>query len=233
MKRNPRKRTVWGRYLHLKSFKMKVANKTLFVGQMLTRLKERVQSLLAAEARLLHRLGFSPNQLSGVGILFALLAGCSYFAWHYNPLFLVAASIFFLLSGFFDALDGVVARIYGETTVFGGFLDSLLDRYADSLVIIAIIASGLCDPFWGSAALAGSLLVSYARARAEAAGAKMEAIGLVERAERIIILTSASLISFFYNQALSWGIILLAVLTNLTVLQRMLHFYNASKQKES
>ncbi len=199
---------------------------------MLTRLKERVQSLLTAEARLLHNIGFSPNQLSGVGILFAFLAGCSYLAWIYAPFFLVVASVFFLLSGFFDALDGVVARIYGETTVFGGFLDSLLDRYADSFVIIAIIAGGLCDPFWGSAALAGSLLVSYARARAEAAGAKMEAVGLAERAERIIILTSASFISLFYIQALGWGIILLAVLTNLTVLQRMLHFYSASKQKE-
>jgi archaetidylinositol phosphate synthase len=200
---------------------------------MLTRLKERVQLLLAAEARLLHDMGFSPNQLSGIGILFAFLAGCCYLAWQYNSLFLIAASIFFLLSGFFDALDGVVARIYGKTTVFGGFLDSLLDRYADSFVIISIIASGLCDPFWGSAALAGSLLVSYVRARAEAAGAKMEAVGLAERAERIIILTSASVISFFYNEALGWGIIILAALTNLTVLQRMLHFYNASKQKEN
>jgi archaetidylinositol phosphate synthase len=200
---------------------------------MLTRLKERVQLLLAAEARLLHDMGFSPNQLSGIGILFAFLAGCCYLAWQYNSLFLTAASIFFLLSGFFDALDGVVARIYGKTTVFGGFLDSLLDRYADSFVIISIIASGLCDPFWGSAALAGSLLVSYVRARAEAAGAKMEAVGLAERAERIIILTSASVISFFYNEALGWGIIILAALTNLTVLQRMLHFYNASKQKEN
>ena len=200
---------------------------------MLTRLKERVQSSLTAEARLLHDVGFSPNQLSGIGILFAFLAGCFYLVWQYNSLFLIAASVFFLLSGFFDALDGVVARIYGETTVFGGFLDSLLDRYADSFVIISIIASGLCDPFWGSAALAGSLLVSYARARAEAAGAKMEAVGLAERAERIIILTSATLISFFYNEALGWGIIVLAVLTNLTVLQRMLHFYNASKRKEN
>lgn len=200
---------------------------------MLTRLKEKVQSSLTAEARLLHRLGFSPNQLSGIGILFAFLAGCSYLAWHVSPFLLVAASIFFLLSGFFDALDGIMARIYGETTVFGGFLDSLLDRYADSFVLVAIITSGLCDPFWGSAALAGSLLVSYSRARAEASGAKMEAVGIAERAERIIILTSASLISFFYNQALSWGITLLAILTNLTVLQRMLHFYSASKQKEN
>jgi len=199
---------------------------------MLTRLKKQVQSLLTKEAQLLHNIGMTPNQISAIGILFAFMAGCFYWTWRYNLIFLIIASVFFLLSGFCDALDGVVARLCGEATVFGGFLDSLLDRYADAFIFVALLASGLCDVFWGAVALVGSLLVSYARARAEATGAKMETIGLAERAERIIILTAASFISFFWLDALNYSIIILAILANLTVLQRTVYFYRISRQKE-
>lgn len=198
---------------------------------MLTRLKERIQIMLTGEAELLHRVGLTPNHMSGLGILLAFWAGCFYWGWQANRLFLVIAPGFFLLSGFCDALDGVIARLYGETTVFGGFLDSLLDRYADAFIFVALIAGGLCDVFWGSAALVGSLLVSYARARAEAAGIRMETIGLAERAERMVIIAAASFVAFFWFEALDWGVSILAVLTNLTVLQRAFYFYKAAEQK--
>jgi archaetidylinositol phosphate synthase len=200
---------------------------------MLTRLKKQVQSQLAAEAKLLHNIGMTPNQISAIGILLAFLASYFYLVWRENQFLLIIAPILLLLSGFCDALDGVVARLYSETTVFGGFLDSLLDRYADAFIFVAIIISGLCDVFWGSVALVGSLLVSYTRARAEAAGTKMETVGLAERAERILILTIASFVAFFWLPALNLAIIILAVLTNLTVLQRAIYFYNESKQKKS
>ncbi len=202
---------------------------------MLTRFKERVQSLLTAEAKLLHQYGFTPNKISAMGILFAFLAACSYWAWAWeqNNLFILFGAIFFVVSGLWDALDGVMARLYGEATIFGGFLDSLLDRYADALIFIALIASRLCEPISGFGALVGSLLVSYARARAEATGIRMETVGFAERAERIIILTGASFIGTFNPEAISWSIMILAVLTNLTVLQRTIYFYNASKHKES
>ncbi len=178
-------------------------------------------------------MGVTPNQISFIGVFLAFLSGYFYWGARENLFFLVIAPMLFLLSGFCDALDGVVARIYSRTTVFGGFLDSLLDRYADAFIFVAIIASGLCDVFWGSAALVGSLLVSYVRARAEAAGSKMETIGLVERAERIIILTIASFVAFFWLPALNFGIIILAMLTNLTVVQRIIYFYKTTERKES
>jgi archaetidylinositol phosphate synthase len=128
-------------------------------------------------------------------------------------------------------LDGVLARLYGEITVFGGFLDSLLDRYADALVLSGIVFGGFCDVSWGLIAIIGALLVSYARARAEAAGVKMESIGLAERPERILILITASLVTLAWLEALRWGIILLAFLTNATVLQRVIYFYRALKKK--
>lgn len=142
---------------------------------------------------------------------------------------LIAASALLLISGFCDALDGVVARLYGETTTFGGFLDSLLDRYADAIVLCGIMLGGLCKLSWGFAALTGSLLVSYARSRAEAEGVKMESVGFLERAERVILLTIVSLTAVIWLDMLGWGIILLATLTNLTVVQRTIYFYKASR----
>ncbi|UCB60351.1 MAG: CDP-alcohol phosphatidyltransferase family protein [Candidatus Bathyarchaeota archaeon] len=200
---------------------------------MLTYVKKRMQSLLAAEARLLHRMGMTPNQVSGMGIFTAFLAAGSYWAVQQNHLFLLIAPILLLLSGFLDALDGAIARLYGEATVFGGFLDSLLDRYADACILVAIMIAGLCSIFWGSVALVGSFLVSYARARGEAAGSRMETIGLAERAERILVLGFASFVAFVRLEALNLGIIVLAVMTNFTVMQRAVHVYKTLKRKES
>lgn len=198
---------------------------------MLTRLKAKIQQLLSGEARFAHKVGLTPNTVSGFGIVFALLSAVTYWKAYSNTLLLVLAVIFLLLSGFCDALDGVLARLHGQTTVFGGFLDSLLDRYSDAAILGGIIFGGFCDLSWGLATVVGTLLVSYARARAEAAGVKMEAIGLAERSERIVILVVASLIILVWLDALKWSIILLAFLTNLTVLQRVIYFYKVSKKK--
>lgn len=191
--------------------------------------------MLTAEARAAHRIGLTPNMISGIGLVLAFLSAFTYAEWQKNALYLLLATVLLMLSGFCDALDGIVARLYEKTTVFGGFLDSLLDRYADAAVYIGIIVGGLCDVLWGLIAVAGSLLVSYSRARAEAAGIKMESVGLAERAERIIILLAASLIAVFWQPTtvMNIGIILLAILSNLTVLQRSLYVYGKSKKKET
>jgi archaetidylinositol phosphate synthase len=198
---------------------------------MLTKLKKRVQAMLTTEAKAAHKIGLTPNKLSATGIVLAFLSALAYTAWQTNTLYLLLATVLLLLSGFCDALDGISARLYHETTPFGGFLDSLLDRYADATVYAGIIISGLCDALWGLTALIGSLLVSYTRARAEATGIKMESIGLAERAERIIILATATVTAAFWQPktVMNAGIILLAVLSNLTVLQRSLHAYKKLK----
>lgn len=205
---------------------------------MLTRLKERIQQLILGEARLAHNFGLTPNQISLLGMLAALLSAYLYWSSRSNDAVLVGAAASLLISGFLDALDGVLARAYGKVTLFGGFLDSLLDRYADSLVLTGIILGWLAvdSPLWllgGLGAVLGSLLVSYSRARAEAAGVRMETVGLAERAERIIIIVFASFLTLFWRDALRWSIVLLAVLTNLTVLQRIMYFKKASRKKEA
>ena len=200
---------------------------------MLTKLKQRVQALMTYEAQVVYKIGITPNLASAIGILTAIASAYMYASSQLYPFNLVAASFFLLVSGFFDALDGVIARLYGRVTVFGGFLDSMLDRYADALVLTGIILGGYGYVLWGLLALVGSLLVSYSRARAEAAGVKMETIGLAERAERILILTVASLLTLIWSYALWWSIVLLAVLTNLTVFQRAVYFRKASRKKET
>lgn len=200
---------------------------------MLTKLKQKIQGMLAAEAKIAHEVRLTPNVITIVGVVFAFFSAFVYVKWQMNTLLLLLATALLLLSGFCDALDGAVARIYGEGTVFGGFLDSLLDRYADAVVYVSIMFGGLCDFHWGLAAIIGSLLVSYSRARAEAAGIKMESIGLAERAERILIIAGASLVGVFWQPVtvMNVAVILLAVLTNLTVLQRSIYVYVKTKKK--
>ncbi len=198
---------------------------------MLTKLKKKVQTILTTEAKAAHKIGLTPNKMSAIGIVLAFLSALAYTAWRTHPLYLLLATALLLLSGFCDALDGILARLYKKTTRFGGFLDSLLDRYADATVYAGIIISELCYSLWGLTALIGSLLVSYTRARAEAAGIKMESIGLAERPERILILATATILATFWQPqtTINIAIILLAILSNLTVLQRSLHVYKKLK----
>ena len=172
---------------------------------MLTKLKKKVQDTLTAEAKAAHNIGLTPNTVSLIGLALALLSAFAYALTQGQPLWILSATVLLLASGFCDALDGVIARIYQQTSVFGGFLDSLLDRYADAAVYAGVIIGGLCNPLWGLAALAGSMLVSYSRARAEAAEIKMESVGIAERAERMLILSIASIAAVFWLPALNIG----------------------------
>jgi archaetidylinositol phosphate synthase len=204
---------------------------------MLTKLKKEVQGMLTGAAHAAYKIGLTPNMISAIGLALAILSAVAYAMAQNQPLLLLAV-ILLLASGFCDTLDGALARTHQQASVFGGFFDSLLDRYADAAVYVGIIFGGLCDPIWGLIALAGSLLVSYSRARAEAVGIKMESVGVAERAERMLILAAASVVAIFWPQVLNVGvlnigIVLLAVLSHLTVLQRGVHVYKVLKKKET
>ncbi len=207
---------------------------------LLTKLKKQIQQMLTSQATAAHKIGLTPNKISTIGFILALASAVSYaLTSTQNLWWLLLAVVFLLASGFCDTLDGIVARTFGQTTLFGGFYDSVLDRYADAAVYAAIIVAGLSNPAWGSfwgsvwglAALSGSLLVSYTRARAEAVGIKMESVGLAERAERMLILAVVSIIAYFWLPALGYGIALLAVLANFTVVQRAVFVYKTLKKK--
>jgi archaetidylinositol phosphate synthase len=198
---------------------------------LLTKLKKRIQEMLSAEAIIAHKLGLTPNKISIIGFILSLASAVAYaVATEHYVLCLVLAVVFMLASGFCDTMDGIVARKFNQTSAFGAFFDSVLDRYADVAIYAGIIIGGLCDPIWGLAALAGSVLVSYTRARAEGMGVKMESVGFAERAERMLILGVFTIGAVFYAPALNFGMIVLAVLTSVTVIQRGYHVFKVLKK---
>jgi CDP-diacylglycerol--glycerol-3-phosphate 3-phosphatidyltransferase len=144
--------------------------------------------------------------------------------------FWLLAGLGIVLSGLFDLFDGAIARNLGKVTAFGGFLDSVLDRYSDLLLLLAFLINYLKR---GDSSLViltswvsiGTVLIPYIRARAEALQIPCN-IGLMERAERIILLSVGAL--FNWMEPILW---VLAILTHFTVLQRI--FYVWKKLRSS
>ena len=158
-----------------------------------------------------------PNILTVCGLVVSLAAACV--AAIPN---LSLAGVFLIIAGFFDLLDGAVARKTDMVTRFGGFLDSVLDRYSDLLVMLGVSAYFLRtgDPLFCLAtffAAVGVAIVPYARARAEAASIECRN-GILERPERIVLLVIGLL---FGPIALKVVVLVLAVLTHVTVIQRI------------
>jgi CDP-diacylglycerol--glycerol-3-phosphate 3-phosphatidyltransferase len=142
---------------------------------------------------------------------------------------LVVGGILFLVASGFDMLDGAVARAAGTVTKFGGFLDSTLDRYSETIVLFGVLYYLLQTPdatlgaLLVFAATTGSLLISYARARAEAAGFHAS-VGLLARPERVVILA----IGLLFGQLLP-ALWILAIGTHLTVFMRIFHVWRITR----
>jgi CDP-diacylglycerol---glycerol-3-phosphate 3-phosphatidyltransferase len=161
----------------------------------------------------------NPNLLTVMGFLATLGASVLILkdCW-------TAAGLMIILSGVFDLFDGALARNLGKVTPFGGFLDSVLDRYSDLFLLLALLIYYLNK---GDAELVilasfvsiGTALISYTRARAEAARIPCD-IGLMERAERIILLSAGVL--FGWIVPVFW---VLAAFTHFTVLQRIYYVW--------
>ena len=141
--------------------------------------------------------------------------------------------VLLLVASGFDMVDGAIARASGTTTRFGGFLDSTLDRYSEVVVFLGVLIylQGTADAETGAllvfVAGSGALLISYARARAEAAG-YTAAVGLVARPERIVLLALALVI----DRPL-WALWILAATTHATVLTRILHVWRLSVREQT
>ncbi len=187
-------------------------------------LKKQFEKAVAAAVKPLIRLGVTPNQVTAMGLAVALVSAWLYAYWGGDRVRLVYGALTILLSGLLDAIDGVLARGTGKASRLGGFLDSVADRYSDALVLMGVTAGRLCSVPAGLLALTGSLMVSYTRSRAEAEGVEMAGVGFFERAERMIFLAACSLASYWWLQALDYGVTALAALAHFTVAQRVLHF---------
>ncbi len=135
--------------------------------------------------------------------------------------------LLFVLSAYFDAVDGAVARIRGLPTPGGAFLDSFVDRLSDVVYASALLLLGLSE-WWILALATGSLLVSYARARAEGVvGARLEGIGIMERAERLLAILLVYLFHVFGWTTLSTILLeITVVLVWLTVAHRFIAYFS-------
>jgi len=171
--------------------------------------------------------------LSLLGFILSLLTAAFFLYTPSSGYFLLLAAAAMLASGFTDSIDGAVARASGKASEFGAFIDSVTDRYSDIIIASSFIVAGLCTVPSGLSFLAGSLLVSYTRARGEALGVKTEGVGFAERSERLIILCVVSASSYFYSPLFEYGVILLAALTNITAVLRIVHVHQELRRRES
>jgi len=167
----------------------------------------------------------SPNTISIMGTLFGFLAAFLVFFEHPVP-----GAISLLIAGFLDIVDGAVARTLGQVTRFGGFFDSVLDRYTDLSIMGAVMMvyfrhNETYLALAAFVAVIGTALIPYARARAEAASISCKT-GILERPERIVLL----LVGLFIPVLLDYVVIVLAVLTHVTVIQRVVHVWKESKK---
>ncbi|MFL5920678.1 MAG: CDP-alcohol phosphatidyltransferase family protein [Gaiellaceae bacterium] len=172
----------------------------------------------------LARTRVTPNALTAAGITLCFVAAVIVFYAHERPWLLYwLAALVFVVGSVLDILDGALARYGGKATPFGAFVDSISDRVSEGFVLTAValvfsregndVAVGFTI-----AAMAGSFLVSYARAKAELLGLKGD-VGLGSRAERVVVITTG--LVFAPWGGLQWAIYFLAVTAWFTVLQRV------------
>jgi CDP-diacylglycerol--glycerol-3-phosphate 3-phosphatidyltransferase len=173
----------------------------------------------------LARTRITPNALTTAGVSLCLAAAVVvYFEYHNKLLFYWLGAFVFVVGSILDILDGALARAGGKTTPFGSFLDSTTDRVGEGAMLGAIaliFARHGNEVALGAtiAAIAGSFLVSYTRAKAEALGLRGD-VGLGSRAERVVAITAGLVLAPW--GLLQWAIYLLTATAWLTVLQRIL-----------
>lgn len=169
------------------------------------------------------KLGLTPNQYTLISIFFAIIS--FYFLIHAD---LVLALIFFLVATVLDFIDGAVARFLQKETKKGAYLDTICDRYVEGIILLGFLFLPLLPVFlsakvWIFLALFGSFLTTYAKAAAKEKDLVTEELkkGLFGRAERIILISLAMFLGIFNLSWIIYPIIILAIFSNVTALQRV------------
>jgi len=197
-------------------------------------LREQGTRLLTPLLDVFVRSGLSPNVITTIGFVVTMGAGLAYFLGN-----LQWGGFLVLLGGLFDVIDGYVARQTGRVTRFGSFYDSTLDRISEVMVFLGVFslyngpAPNIGEPWMVyvvALAMSGSLLVSYTRARAEGMGIECR-VGLMQRAERVLLLGIATLFFASWRQGLVLTLVMIAmaVLTNLTLIYRIFWVYQHTR----
>jgi CDP-diacylglycerol--glycerol-3-phosphate 3-phosphatidyltransferase/archaetidylinositol phosphate synthase len=194
-------------------------------------LRPHAKSILKPLVGIMSRIGATPDALSVISLIFAICAGILYAVSGYSTTLVLAAAALVLLNGIADAMDGELARSSGTAGKRGDFLDHVIDRYADVFIICGIFFGAHVDWRIGVAAVVGTLLTSYLGVQAQAVGVGRYYGGILGRADRLVIVMLASILYFLYPQEiygfsfLGWSIVLIAIASNLTAIQRFVHIW--------
>ncbi len=186
---------------------------------MIEKVKEDVAAILQPSTNFLVRIRVTPDVLTMIGFALNLVAAALFGLDEYRW-----AGLMVLVAGIFDLLDGQVARAGQTESKFGALLDSTVDRYSEIVVWFGLAVSFIrSGSLWTSSALffalAGSLMVSYVRARAEGLGEECK-VGFMQRPERVIALGVGGLVGVIGLTFAAWVI---AIFSNITVLERVIH----------
>ena len=161
--------------------------------------------------------GLSANFWTSVGLGFAFLASIAYgLNSQQMPYAAIFGGVLLLTSGFFDVVDGQVARFTKKTSKRGGFLDSVFDKIAEVAIFLGILVGNFTEPYLVFLAITMSLLVSYSRSRAESLGVKLQGIGIGERAERLLVIALIGMIGF-----MPYAIVIVIIIAAVTFIQRI------------
>ena len=190
------------------------------------RVRQWSRGIINPIVRLVSRTGISPNGVTVIGLLLMVVV-----ALVLSQGYLRLAGVLLIVAAFFDAIDGALARMQDRVTRFGAFFDSTLDRYAEAVVFLGALIYFLeqgasTEVILTYITIAGSVMVSYTRARGEGLGVSIRG-GILSRLERMAIL----IILLLLNQ-LTIALWILAPLTNLTALQRIWLTWRAMQEDE-
>jgi len=184
---------------------------------LLGKLRERYQKAMIPVGTFFSKTGLSPNVLTAIATIISLLSGIAFYMR-----ILWGGVLLIFLGGFFDMLDGAVARASGRVTRFGAVLDHVLDRYAEYFILIGIALGGYMDWFWAAFALFGMVMASFTRAKAESVGGlKSCTVGIAERQEKLALIIGGAVIENWVTGALAVSVVLAGILSHITVIQRL------------
>jgi archaetidylinositol phosphate synthase len=191
---------------------------------MLNNLRGTLQPALKKIGKVFASTGLSPNFWTFIGLVFAIASALVYgLGVEFG---LIIGGILLLVSGFFDMVDGQVARVTGKTSRKGSYLDSMFDKIAEVAIFLGLLIGGYAEPYLVMLAITLSLLVSYARAKSDALNINLQGIGIGERAERLLIIAIIGIIGYMEP-----AVMIVVVIAGITLVQRMIMTAKNIKEK--
>ena len=191
---------------------------------MLNNLRGILQPTLEKIGKAFASTGLSANFWTLIGLVFALASALVYgLGIEFG---LIIGGILLLVSGFFDMVDGQVARATGKTSQKGSYLDSMFDKIAEVAIFLGLLVGGYAEPYLVMLAITLSLLVSYARAKSDALNIKLQGVGIGERAERLLVIAIIGIIGYMEP-----AVVIVVVITGITLVQRMIVTAKNIKEK--